>query len=207
MSKEPSMEEILSSIKRIIAEDSGEAPAPAARAPRRGGRVARDADFDEEPAKPAAKAPAPSFDLPADDMGFDDEADEDEGILELTDEADFTPPPAQAPVAQPAPAPRAADRRVPPPRAAAPAPASPPAAEAADTDAMLSLASEVATRQALSSLSHLLVKPADPQADNTLEGLVREMLRPMLKEWLDSNLPQLVETLVAREISRISGRG
>ena len=205
MSKEPSMEEILSSIKRIIAEDSGEAPAPAARAPRRGGRAARDADFDEEPAKPAAKAPAPSFDLPADDLGFDDEADadEDEGILELTDEADFTPPPVQAPVAQPAPAPRAADRRVPPPRAAAPAPA----AEAADPDAMLSLASEVATRQALSSLSHLLVKPTDPQADNTLEGLVREMLRPMLKEWLDSNLPQLVETLVAREISRISGRG
>lgn len=199
------MEEILSSIKRIIAEDSGEAPAPAARAPRRGGRAARDADFDEEPAKPAAKAPAPSFDLPADDLGFDDEADadEDEGILELTDEADFTPPPVQAPVAQPAPAPRAADRRVPPPRAAAPAPA----AEAADPDAMLSLASEVATRQALSSLSHLLVKPTDPQADNTLEGLVREMLRPMLKEWLDSNLPQLVETLVAREISRISGRG
>ena len=45
-----------------------------------------------------------------------------------------------------------------------------------------------------------------PASDNTLDGLVRELLRPMLKEWLDARLPELVETLVAREIARITGK-
>ncbi len=59
----------------------------------------------------------------------------------------------------------------------------------------------------LDALSSLLVKPAEPEAaDNTLEGLVREMLRPMMKEWLDANLPRLVEGMVAKEIARITGR-
>lgn len=40
--------------------------------------------------------------------------------------------------------------------------------------------------------------------ETSLEDLTREMMRPMLKKWLDDNLPQLVEELVAREISRIS---
>jgi uncharacterized protein len=40
----------------------------------------------------------------------------------------------------------------------------------------------------------------------TLETLIKEMLRPMLKDWLDENLPALVERLVEREIHRISGR-
>ena len=42
----------------------------------------------------------------------------------------------------------------------------------------------------------------------TLEDLVKEMLRPMLKNWLDDNLPQLVERIVRAEIERVSrGRG
>ena len=40
----------------------------------------------------------------------------------------------------------------------------------------------------------------------TLEDLVREMLRPMLKAWLDDNLPTLVERLVLVEIEQITGR-
>ena len=52
----------------------------------------------------------------------------------------------------------------------------------------------------------MLVK-IDPRAgENTLDGVVREMLRPMLKEWLDANLPDLVERVVAREVARIIGR-
>ena len=39
-----------------------------------------------------------------------------------------------------------------------------------------------------------------------LEAVVRDMLRPMLKEWLDENLPEIVESLVTREIARITGR-
>jgi hypothetical protein len=38
----------------------------------------------------------------------------------------------------------------------------------------------------------------------TLDDLVREMLRPMLKAWLDDNLPNLVERLVRAEIERVS---
>ena len=60
-----------------------------------------------------------------------------------------------------------------------------------------------ATRGALDQLSRLMVKP-EPGADGTLEGLVREMLRPMLRDWLDTNLPALVEDMVAREIEKIT---
>ncbi len=42
--------------------------------------------------------------------------------------------------------------------------------------------------------------------DDALKGLARDMLRPMLKEWLDDNLPVLVERLVRAEIERV-GRG
>jgi cell pole-organizing protein PopZ len=40
----------------------------------------------------------------------------------------------------------------------------------------------------------------------TLEDLVKEMLRPMLKEWLDRNLPPMVERFVEREIVRLTRR-
>ena len=42
------------------------------------------------------------------------------------------------------------------------------------------------------------------QNARTLEDLVREMLRPMLKTWLDDNLPGLVERLVRAEIERVA---
>lgn len=63
-----------------------------------------------------------------------------------------------------------------------------------------------AARGAFASLSRLMVKP-EPDSDGTLEGLVREMLRPMLAEWLDANLPAIVEQMVAREIARITAEG
>jgi cell pole-organizing protein PopZ len=57
------------------------------------------------------------------------------------------------------------------------------------------------------ALAHLNGINIDPRAQgNTLDGLVREMLRPMLKEWLDANLPDLVERIVAREVARVIGR-
>ena len=46
-----------------------------------------------------------------------------------------------------------------------------------------------------------------PDGDSPIEAMVRDLLRPMLKEWLDANLPDLVEGMVAKEIARISGRG
>ncbi|UVO49107.1 DUF2497 domain-containing protein [Sphingomonas sp. SUN019] len=141
-SAEPSMEDILSSIKRIIAEE-GEGAAPRTR---RG---------------PIRAMPTPPS------------AEQDE-VLELSD-------PIEPATADPVP--------------------TRPAVAARPT--ILSDTTAQATRGALDALSRLVVKP-EPGADDTLEGLVREMLRPMLRDWLDANLPAMVETLVAKEITRIT---
>ena len=144
VSAEPSMEDILSSIKRIIAEDGGE-PAPR---PRRARPVqTRTADMDEDE------------------------------VLELSE-----PAPAPPPSPAPAPAPQVAET----------------------ADAILSPRTAEASRGSLDALSRLIVKP-EVEGSDTLEGMVREMLRPMLRDWLDANLPELVEAMVAKEISRITG--
>lgn len=59
---------------------------------------------------------------------------------------------------------------------------------------------DAAVAAAFGTLGDLVV----PAHERTLEGLVKEMLRPMLKTWLDDNLPRLVEDLVRQEIERIS---
>ncbi|MBM7406805.1 MULTISPECIES: DUF2497 domain-containing protein [Sphingomonas] len=81
-----------------------------------------------------------------------------------------------------------------------------PAAPAPEPDpTILSERAAEASRGALEALSRMVVKPEAPGADS-LEALVREMLRPMLSDWLDAKLPAIVEAMVAREIARISGR-
>lgn len=71
-------------------------------------------------------------------------------------------------------------------------------------DGLVSGKAAKASKAALAALANVSI---DPRAsENTLDGLVREMLRPMLKEWLDANLPELVERVVAREVARIIGR-
>ena len=159
LSSEPSMEEILSSIKRIIAEEGDATLAGRARRPARMMSPPRDED--------------------------------DEEVLELNDPIpDRVPdPPRAAPEPEPRPVietamPAPLSKRPPEPIA------SPETAQAA--------------RGALDQLSRLLIKP-EPGVDGTLEGLVRELLRPMLSEWIDANLPDMVETMVAKEIARITG--
>ncbi|MEI9927358.1 MAG: DUF2497 domain-containing protein [Sphingomonas sp.] len=148
ISAEPSMEEILSSIKRIIAEEGDAAT---------GTRTRR---------APKA-APAPLQAVP--------EGDE---VLELSE-----------PVAE--------EKREPMPIG--------PAEPARKADPILSDRAAEATRGPLETLSRLVIKPETPGSD-TLEGLVRDLLKPMLSDWLDENLPRIVETMVAREIARITGR-
>ncbi|RPF71410.1 DUF2497 domain-containing protein [Aurantiacibacter spongiae] len=67
-----------------------------------------------------------------------------------------------------------------------------------------------AMRQSLAALAMLADPPAKPQivrsGETSLEGLVREMLRPMLAQWLDANLPEIVERQVRAEIARIAGK-
>ena len=65
-------------------------------------------------------------------------------------------------------------------------------------------------RESLAALAMLSEPGAQPQivrsGETSLEGLTRELLRPALSEWLDKNLPPLVERMVAAEISRIVGK-
>ena len=62
------------------------------------------------------------------------------------------------------------------------------------------------SREALEQLSTIAASvPAAPQV-NPLEDMVREMLKPILKQWLDEHLPQMVDEHVKREITRITGR-
>ena len=62
------------------------------------------------------------------------------------------------------------------------------------------------SRHALEQLQTIAASvPAAPQV-NPLEEMVREMLKPILKQWLDEHLPGIVEDHVKREISRITGK-
>jgi cell pole-organizing protein PopZ len=68
---------------------------------------------------------------------------------------------------------------------------------------LLSPRTTAAVDTAFHSLTHTVLS----QNPRTLEDLVRDMLKPMLKEWLDANLPDMVERLVRAEIERVSRRG
>ncbi|MBB4857841.1 cell pole-organizing protein PopZ [Novosphingobium chloroacetimidivorans] len=75
---------------------------------------------------------------------------------------------------------------------------------------LLTEGTRAAMRDSLAALAAISGPGAAPQivrsGETSLEGLVREMLRPALSEWLDKHLPSLVERLVAAEIARIVGK-
>jgi cell pole-organizing protein PopZ len=66
-------------------------------------------------------------------------------------------------------------------------------------------------RHSFSALQTLAEPGAAPQivrsGETSLEGLTRDLLRPMLKDWLDTHLPPIVEAMVEREIKRITKKG
>ena len=170
------MEEILASIRRIISEDDAPGEEEAA----------------EEPAS-AAAAPEPLDDLGAFDTPLADEpmALEDD-VLELTDRLDDPMDTAEALAIS--------DLEVvaPPPRFEAEVPAFPPLAEDEP------LVGTPAAYSAASSFEALERSILMPGHGRTLEDVVREMLRPMLKAWLDEHLPGIVEAQVAAEVERIA---
>ncbi|MDT9597908.1 DUF2497 domain-containing protein [Sphingosinicella rhizophila] len=78
-------------------------------------------------------------------------------------------------------------------------------------DPLISEDAAAASRQALAALSVAHGRgeaaPGDVTiAEGPLEAVVRDMLKPILKDWLDRNLPEIVEELVTREIARITGK-
>lgn len=78
-------------------------------------------------------------------------------------------------------------------------------------DSLLDDAKAQSLRHSFSALQTLSEPGAAPQivrsGETSLEGMVRDMLRPVLKEWLDTNLPAIVEAMVEREITRITKKG
>ncbi|WP_284123912.1 DUF2497 domain-containing protein [Parerythrobacter aestuarii] len=84
------------------------------------------------------------------------------------------------------------------------------AAGEADDSPLLTNAVRDSMRDNLAALAMLAEPGAKPQivrsGETSLEGMVREMLRPMLAEWLDKNLPPMVEQMVRDEIARIAGK-
>jgi cell pole-organizing protein PopZ len=249
--QEPSMEEILASIRRIIADDEAKptaaekpsspaaAPAkpekPAAAAPaakpvmndippsaipvtQAAAKVAAPAIKPAPPpvTPPAAAGPAPSNsqdDIDALLSGLDEATSPaeirpplpDGDVFELTDEMALPDPPqpsfnkiepkddleftetaaAKAVHRQPAFEPPLPPRESP---------------AAAQPQAILSHSTVSAVESAFNTLANTVLS----NNARTLEDLVKEMLRPMLKSWLDDNLPGLVERIVKAEIERVS---
>jgi uncharacterized protein len=173
---EPSMEEILASIRRIIAED-GDAPAPA------------DKPAPEKPAKREEEV-----------LELTEVVEEDGSVVSLSAGA------AKKQAAEP-PTKRAAEPPPPPPE---PEPEPMMDKSESEEDRLVSETTAAASMAALSQLSSLTAQRAQisdvplGDANRTLLDVVRELLRPMLKEWLDTNLPPLVERLVQEEIRRVS---
>jgi len=70
---------------------------------------------------------------------------------------------------------------------------------------LLSTDAEVSAGNAFNKLAHTLL--SRPTGGQPIEEMTRELLRGMLKQWLDANLPGLVERLVREEIERVARRG
>lgn len=168
------MEEILASIRRIIAEDGDAAPPEAAAA------------ATAAPAKPAPVEEA------SDEILELTEVVEDDGSVTRFGSKPAIPEPPPPPAFE-------IDERF------EPEPEPPPRAD--DVARLVSNATAAASVAALSPLVARGQRDELPLGGigmgRTLEDMVRELIRPMLKTWLDDNLPHIVERLVREEIARL----
>lgn len=204
---EPSMEDILASIRRILSEDEAEeqpkaeepAPAPEPEPepepmpePELEPEPEPEPVFEPEPEPIMMMDPEPVEDVLelTDDMLVEDEVkpmfsmeDMDAIGAEIADEPPvFTPPP-------------------PPPRRAAPLPP--------DDDPLMSDYAQDRASSALAQLARSVARDRAILLGNgglTLEEMVREILKPILKDWLDENLPYMIERLVKNEIEKMVNR-
>jgi uncharacterized protein len=217
------MEEILASIRRIIADDEGaKVPPPRAVEP----LMPQPSPVSQHPVPPPrlAPLPLPSVEPTATRPDPETEQDEIEAILARPEAMSLARPPEPQNVASAdifdlteqmtaAPAPevqgfRTIDRQPDVvfdehPRALESPPAREPDRWPAPERIDRTLISP-STSAAVDSAFNTLAQTVLVQNGRTLEDLVREMLRPMLKSWLDDNLPGMVERLVRAEIERVS---
>lgn len=172
------MEEILASIRRIISEDDTPAAEEGAAPPAAAAAPEPAPEPAAEP-EPVAAAPEPepepAYEPPPEPVAAAPEEDDDDD-LELTQKVETH---GDLDVLAPS----------------EPEPAPPP---------MATLVSDQVAAVAAASFDKLSATIAMPAAGRTLEDVVREMLRPMLQQWLDDNLPGIVQETVQAEVERIS---
>lgn len=200
---EPTMEEILASIRRIISEDGadqGAAPAAEPSAP-------------PPPAPEPEPEPEPMMAMPEPEPEPEPEPYMPEPEPEpMMAEPEPEPEPEYEPPPMPPPPPR-------PRRAAAPPPPPPPPPRPSEDileltdvvrDEVEGLVSPPTAARAAAHLGQLSGAIAGSRAmglgnsQRTLEELVKELLRPMLKEWLDAHLATIVQRIVEREVARLT---
>lgn len=188
--EEPSIEEILDSIRQIISEDEDESDDSGKEEP-------PEEKQEEEPVKPAGMLgqdavdaidfdeAVPVEDDPLDQSAIDDidfdtpepepEPEEEEEVIELTEKVEDD---IDIDMIEEEPEPE-------------------------DTDALLT---ENAENAAVSAIEELARKTTVEHSGITLEEIVRSELKPLLTNWLDKNLPKLIERLVQEELERVSKR-
>ena len=156
--QEPSIEEILASIRQIISDDDeGEAA--------------------EAPAEEAAPEPEPE---PESEPEAAPEPEDD--VLELTDAV-------EEPAAEPAPAPAAVEIDM--------------QESDDDGDSVLTNSAEDAALAGFSKLASKAMIDRTGTGALTMEDLVKELMKPMLREWLDVHLPPLIEKVVQKELEKV----
>lgn len=157
---EPTVEEILESIKKVIARDN------------RTGAVEERRHREEIGVAPQARI-----------AETDDYEDEEDDVLDLAQAAEYHDESGAAPTSDDS------DNESPP---------------------LINEGSRASMRESLAALAMLAEPGVPPQivrsGETSLEALTRELLRPALAQWLEANLPPLVERMVAAEIARIVGK-
>jgi uncharacterized protein len=197
---DPSMEEILASIRRIIADDQAPQQS-AARA-----SAARTMHMEPAPViEPPQRREEPRFADAGEDLRLQrDHAPAPRVTIDAP--TYMEPPTAQAPP-QPmptfAPAPVAYSPAAQSAAAHSPVAHAPAVRQDASGTALLSPVSDASVASSFEALARTSML----QNSNIMEEAVRDMLRPMLKQWLDDNLPVIVERLVRAEIERVARGG
>ncbi len=176
--QEPSIEEILASIRQIISDDDEEE------------------NVDDAIDSPVREKPDDVLELTTDDLVEDEpeQNDEDDNIDISMEEPDIVAQEAKKSVqSRPEPKAEPTTRGEPQPR---PVPSD-----------ILSSGTQAATINSLTKLTSKMPINSSRSFDGiTLEDIVREMLHPMLREWMDDNLPPMVERIVQKELEKLARR-
>lgn len=232
-SKEPTMDEILSSIRQIIADDDEAAaqkmpstkttalkPVPAPEPMAAPADIDPFSDDDDDVVPPLALSPEQIVqDAPVPEPEPEEPQEKEmpsavslEAAAELVVPDDVAFEQSKDEAFQPTSSPQEKAQPSASPVAASFARAAPmpdPDLSSDLAEELLEPATSAAVRSAFAKLNTPKLTPDMALGGNglTIEAMIREMLRPMLKEWLEENLPSMVERIVAQEIERVSRGG